>query len=333
MPSVNDIKDTLRESQEFFRGQDRNLSARLAVLPKGRVKTARKGGEIYFYLQYRKGRSIKTDYLGKSVPAGLREKLSERKRLEKELVRVREKLKLLRTRREDADFVDPLLSILRKLTEERAWDAGLEIIGSWCFLLYQKNFPMERYDLKTDDLDILIPKPFKGKAFDLAVSLQRLGFIQRFNADGSTYFSSSGMKVDFPTKRGRDAAKPSRLVKGLTVAPQELRYLEILFADPLVLKVARGVKAKVPAPSAFLLHKLIAATLPERRDKKEKDLRQAVYVAKYVLTDRSESDRLLRLWNGLPRKWKGRIGKALEDAEGAVPLEQGAVTRLQEMLP
>lgn len=329
---MDDVKDTLRESRAFFREQERSLAARLAVLPRGRVRADRKGWETYFYLQYRKGRSVKTDYLGKAVRADLRAKLAERKRLEKELALIREKLKLLRTRREDADLVDPLLSILRALTKERAWDSGLEIIGSWCFLLYQKHFPMERYALKTDDLDILIPRPFEGKAIGLAGSLQRLGFIQHFHADGSVYFAGSGMKVDFLTKGGRESSKRPRLGKGLAGAPQELRYLEILLAEPMVLKVARGVKAKVPTPAAFLLHKLIVATLPERRVKREKDLRQAVYVAKYVLTDRLESDRLLRLWNGLPRKWKGRVGKALDEARQTVPLEQGVVAHLQEIL-
>jgi len=331
---MEDIKDTLRESREFFRGQEGSIAARLAVLPKGSVKSIKKGGELYFYLQYRKGRSVKTDYLGKEVPAELREKLAERKRLEKELGRVRERLNLLRTRRDnETDFVDPLLAILRKLTEEKAWDAGLEIIGSWCFLLYQKHFPIEKYALKTDDLDILIPRPLKGKAFDLAGYLQRLGFSQHFNADGSTYFSGGGMKVDFLAKEGREGVKRPRLVRGMAVTPQELRYLEILFAEPLVLKVARGVKAKVPAPAAFLLHKLVVSTLPERRGKKEKDLRQAVYVAKYALTDRAESARLVRLWQGLPRKWKARVRKALDEAWNAVPLEQRIVQRMREVLP
>lgn len=330
---MEDIKDTLRESREFFRGQEGSIAARLAVLPKGSVKSIKKGGELYFYLQYRKGRSVKTDYLGKNVPAELRVKLAERKRLEKELGLVRERLRLLGTRRDkETDFVDPLLAILRKLTKEKAWDAGLEIIGSWCFLLYQKHFPMEKYALKTDDLDILIPRPLKGKAFDLAVYLQRLGFSQHFNADGSTYFAGGGMKVDFLAKEGREGLKRSRLVKGMAVAPQELRYLEILFVEPLVLKVARGVKAKVPAPAAFLLHKLVVSTLPERRGKGEKDLRQAVYVAKYALTDRVESGRLVRLWQGLPRKWKARVRKALDEAWHAMPLEQRIVQRMREVL-
>ena len=95
--------------------------------------------------------------------------------------------------------------------------------------------------MKTDDLDILIPRPLKGKAFDLAGYLQRLGFSRHFNADGSTYFSGGGMKVDFLAKEGREGVKRPRLVRGMAVTPQELRYLEILFAEPLVLKVARGV--------------------------------------------------------------------------------------------
>jgi len=329
---MDDVKNTLQESRAFYRGQERSLAARLAVLPKGRVRADRKGEVTYFYLQYRKGRSVKTDYLGKTVPADLREKLAERKRLEKELALVRDKLKLLRTRREEVDLVDPLFSILKTLTKEHAWDAGLEIIGSWCFLLYQKHYPMERYALKTDDLDILIPRPFKGKAIDLAGSLQRLGFLPHFNADGSTYFAGSGMKVEFLTREGRYGAEHARLVKGLAVVPQGLRYLEILFANPVVLKVARGVKAKVPAPAAFLLHKLIVATLSERRAKREKDLRQAVYVGKFVLSERSERARLLRLWRELPRTWKVRAGKALEQARQALPLEQGVVARLRQVL-
>ena len=95
----------------------------------------------------------------------------------------------------------------------------------------------------------------------------------------------------------------------------------------------RKVKAKVPAPAAFLLHKLVVSTLPERRGKKEKDLRQAVYVAKYALTDRAESARLVRLWQGLPRKWKARVRKALDEAWNAVPLEQRIVQRMREVLP
>ena len=77
----------------------------------------------------------------------------------------------MKIRRERAaDLVDPLVAILRKLTEEKAWDAGFEIIGSWCFLLYQRHLPMEKYPFKTEDLDILIPRPFKGRPSTYRIS-------------------------------------------------------------------------------------------------------------------------------------------------------------------
>jgi hypothetical protein len=75
-----------------------------------------------------------------------------------------------------------------------------------------------------------------------------------------------------------------------------------------------------------------SSQLPERRSKGEKDLRQAVYVAKYALTDRAESGRLVRLWQGLPRKWKARVRKALDEAWNAMPLEQRIVQRMREVL-
>lgn len=330
---MEDLKDTLRENMEFMRDQERTISARLAVLPKGRIRTKKIGSAVYYYLLYRKGRSVKTDYLGKDVDPQLRDELEERRRLEKELSRVREGLRLLRSRRnKETDLTEPLREILRKMTEEKMWEAGLEIIGSWCFLLYQKYLPMEKYPLKTDDLDILVPKPFKGRAFDFAAFLRHLGFSQHFHPDGSYYFSGMGMKVEFLTKEGRKGTRALRSFKEMAITPQELRYLEILFTDPIVLKVARGIKAKVPAPAAFLLHKLIISTRPERRKKKEKDIRQAIYTARYALTDRTETARLHRLGRSLPRKWKARIGRALRDALSIVPLEQGVILRLKAVL-
>src|SRR5512143_2774838 len=165
---MEDLKDTLNENAAFYREQERQITARLALLPKGRIRSRTIGGAAYFYLQYRKGRSVKSDYVGRAIPSDLRDRLAERGRLEKELLAVREALRLLRSRRkEEVDLTEPVLAILRAMTQHQLWESGFEIIGSWCFLLYQKHLPMERYPLKTEDLDILVPRPFKGRAFDL----------------------------------------------------------------------------------------------------------------------------------------------------------------------
>jgi hypothetical protein len=330
---MEDLKDTLDENAAFYREQERKITARLALLPKGRIRSKTIGGAAYFYLQYRKGQSVKSDYIGRAVPADLRDRLAERDRLEKELLAVREALRLLRSRRkEEVDLTEPILAILRAMTQHQLWESGFEIIGSWCFLLYQKHLPMERYPLKTEDLDILVPRPFKGRAFDLPGMMQRLGFSQHFNADGSMYFTGNRIKVEFVTKERRDGTRPPRPVKEIALTPQELRHLDILLADPIVLRLSQGIRAKVPSPSAFLLHKLFLAARSERRDKSEKDIKQAVYTGQYALADTPETARLLALWEGLPRKWKSLIRKSLARAKDMMPLEQGVIERLMDLL-
>jgi hypothetical protein len=328
-----DLKDTQKENVEFLREEEQTITARLAMLPKGHIRLKKIGAEVYHYLQYRKGRTVKTDYIGKKVPPSLRACLAERERLEKELRRVREGLRLLRSgRTAETDLTEPLRTILRKLTAKRLWDAGLEIIGSWCFLLYQRHLPMKKYPMRTEDLDILVPWPFKGKPFDLAAYLQRLGFSQHFHPDGSMFFTGNRMKVEFLTRERRETAKMPQYVEEIAITPQGLRFLEILFVEPTVLKVEKGIRVKLPAPSAFLLHKLVIAARSERRNKKDKDIRQAIYTAKFVLTEKSETTKLLRIWAGLPRKWKAKIRRSLAQATDIVPLEKGVIVRLQNLL-
>ncbi|MDH4270823.1 MAG: hypothetical protein OEW18_02470, partial [Candidatus Aminicenantes bacterium] len=145
---MDDLKNTLDENAAFYREQEKKIMARLALLPKGRIRSRRIGNEAYYYLQYRQGRAVKSEYLGKSVPQELVRRLAERERLEKELPGVREALRLLRSARGEAlDLTEPLTAIFRAMTRQRLWEAGFEIIGSWCFLLYQKHLPMERYPL------------------------------------------------------------------------------------------------------------------------------------------------------------------------------------------
>ena len=140
------------------------------------------------------------------------------------------------------------------------------------------------------------------------------------------------MKIEFLGPEKGDGTKPPRYINEIAITPQLLHYLDILFEEPLVLKVARGVQAKVPAPAAFTIHKLIIATHFKRANKKEKDIRQAVYAGKYVISEQSEMKKMLRLWEQLPRLWKRKVGRALDDALDIVPLEQGVIRRLQSLL-
>ena len=330
---MEDLKNVLEDNAAFYQDQERKISARLAMLPKGRIRSKMIGEESYHYLEYRKGRSVKTDYVGKSVPQELQESLAERARLEKELLRVREARRLLRSsRKEELDLAGPVMDILRAMTKHKLWDEGFEIIGSWCFLLYQKHLPMERYPLRTEDLDILVPRPFKGRSFDVGELMQRLGFRQDFNPDGSMYFTGNRMKVEFVTKERRDGSLPPRHIQEISLTPQELRHMDILAASPVVLKLGPGIRARVPSPSAFFLHKLFLAARPERRGKMEKDIKQAVYIGRYILTEAPETARLLGLWAELSKKWKSLIRRSLTAAKDLMPLETAVIERLLDLL-
>jgi hypothetical protein len=330
---MEDLKNVLEDNAAFYKDQERKISARLALLPKGKVRTKMIGEESYHYLAYRKGRSVKTDYIGKVVPQELKDGLAERAQLERELLKVREARRLLRSGRgEEIDLTGPVMDILRAMTAHKLWDEGFEIIGSWCFLLYQKHLPMEKYPLRTEDLDILVPRPFKGRPFDFGDLMQRLGFRQHFNPDGSVYFAGNRMKVEFVTKERRDGTLPPRYMKEISLTPQELRHLEILAAGPVVLKLGRGIRARVPSPAAFLLHKLFLAARPERGAKKEKDIRQAVYVGRYILEEASERARLLGLWAGLSKRWRSLVRRSLTGAKELMPLETAVIESLLNLL-
>ena len=66
--------------------------------------------------------------------------------------------------------------------------------------------------------------------------------------------------------------------------------------------------------------------------KKEKDIKQAVYAGQYALAEKAETARLLALWKGLPRKWRSLIRRSLSRARDIVPLEQGVIQRLLDLL-
>ncbi len=328
---MKDLENTLKETIEYYKEQERYLIARLSLLPKGRIKKKIVNNDVYYYLQYRKGNRVVDEYIGKEIPAELIEKLEERKSLEKELKKIREALESLHQKTEYvSDLIEPLKRIFTYFTKEGLWDSGIEIIGSWCFIIYQKYLPVEKFPLKTQDVDFLVPIPYKGKSFDFFNLLKSLGFEEFFNPDGSMHFSGCGLKIEFiGPKKGKE--KP-HYIKELSITPQILSFVEILLNDSVILRISRGIKVRVPSPSSFLLHKLLIATRWIRKDKKEKDLKQAIYVAKFVLTQKKEKEKLLRMFEKFPKGWKNRIRKSLKLSNDLLPLEKPSIQALEKLL-
>jgi len=67
--------------------------------------------------------------------------------------------------------------VLRVFERHQLWDEGVELIGSWCFHLYQRHLGVKPYPLRTQDIDFLLPYPYRGRVkVDLISELEQLGF-------------------------------------------------------------------------------------------------------------------------------------------------------------
>ena len=53
--------------------------------------------------------------------------------------------------------------ILKVFADNNLFNEGVELIGSWCFQLYQKHLGAKSFPLRTIDIDFLIPNPYRRK--------------------------------------------------------------------------------------------------------------------------------------------------------------------------
>ena len=89
------LQGILSESKEYYINIKGKIEDNLAKLPKGSVKARKISGKKYYYLQQRLNKKIKHQYLGKEKPEDMIEQINERKRLESELKKVNNALKIL----------------------------------------------------------------------------------------------------------------------------------------------------------------------------------------------------------------------------------------------
>jgi len=328
-----DLKGILRENIEYYLNREKEIVSLLASLPKGRIREKKINGERYFYLQYRKEGKVVDEYIGKKIPEGLLTSLKKRKALQNELKKIKESIKALKSKSSSVyEFIEPVRHLFSSFTEEGLWDEGIQIIGSWCYILYQRYLNIRKYPLRTEDLDILIPFPYKGREYDLSKLLKDLGFSINFYKDGSLFFTGFGMKIEFLSpEKGRSKEEPV-FIKKLHITPQMLRYLDILLMESIVMSIDRGIKVMIPAPAAFFYHKLLVSQKRVEKGKREKDLKQAIYVGEYVIRNEGELQKLFRILSNIPVSWKNRIKQSLRNSLKIIPEEETIIQRLLSLI-
>lgn len=204
--------------------------------------------------------------------------------------------------------------ILNVFAKHGLFDEGVALIGSWCFQLYQKHFQVEKFPLQTQDIDFLIPNPFKGKDHKgFVVDLVKEGFTVDHYADGSLYLWNADLKIEFLTPEKGAGARGSLRIKQLALAATPLRLVNLLLDHPV--KVKEGdIHVLVPHPANYCLHKLLIADRRKNPAKAEKDLQQAVLTGVKV-----QPQKLRSVYQSLPKTWQKDILNAINKAKRRLP--------------
>lgn len=214
--------------------------------------------------------------------------------------------------------------ILKVFSDNGLFEEGVELIGSWCFQLYQKHLGAPRFPLLTQDIDFLIPNPFRGQEHkDFLDQLSALGFSHSFRKDGSLYLWTADFKIEFITPNKGRGVDSAIFVKQLGLRAIPLRFVNFLLEDPITIKEGE-IKVRVPKPVNFCLHKLIISSRRRKKEKLLKDLQHAVSVS--VIVPPGE---MLSTFKSLPRNWQKTIAGVLATAGEKLPLMAEDIERLR----
>ncbi|MBI2362573.1 MAG: hypothetical protein HYV15_04240 [Elusimicrobia bacterium] len=215
--------------------------------------------------------------------------------------------------------------ILKAFDSLGLWKDGVELIGSWSFLLYQRHLGVRPMPLRTQDVDFLLPWPYpKERLVDLSTALGELGFRTVTTGTGPMCFVHPELKVELLVPERGKGGLDFRFVKALGVRALPLRFLDMLLKDPIRLKEG-GVAVWVPKPLHYCLHKLIVAQRRKVAAKREKDILHAVCVLDILKP--SDFEKGLA---DLPPKWRILVRKSLESAWKILPLERPLLAKFMK---
>ncbi len=313
------INQILDESRDYYLDYQARLIGELLISPVGSIKRKKGWGGFFLYLHKRTKQKLEDIYLGGEDDLAVKrivERINNRQRLIRELRSTKKALKLLKAGKMSQalrDFTEPLRKLLTEMQGLDFFEAGIQLVGSYCFKVYQRHFGVEWFPLRTLDVDFAIPMPYKGPSTDLGAVLKELGFRQEFKGDGTIFFEGNGLIVEFLQQRKGSGSEKTVVVRELSTVPIPLPYLNLLIDNKVEVSLRDIGRITLPSMPAFMLHKLLIASLPGRKKKKEKDLRQVCAVAKRIITEENLMEEVRRLWKNMPKSWQNKINASALD--------------------
>lgn len=207
------------------------------------------------------------------------------------------------------------LNVLRTFDESKILDDCI-LVGSWCMHFYQRYFPHGVYQpsIRTTDVDFLVAHPSRlKKKIHLPSLLEKEGFILTFNSQGYMRMEHPELIIEFLVpEKGRGTDKPYPL-PSLGINAQALRFLDYL-AEHAIVIASEGFKLKLPHPAAFGLHKLIVMQRRKKKEKAEKEQREALGVLRTLIAQ-GEADQIRAMFYDVPASWRKKVLHALNAAD------------------
>ena len=330
------IHGLLNESREYYRALKRELVGQLLINPRGHLRRNVVNGKSYLVLRQCRHGKCHDVYIGREDSPLSAYFMAGLEISKKAVISLREaKLAMMELHMpkpdiQSEDFFPIIQRIFQALGDQGLWEEGLEVVGSWCFKIYQNYCGVEYYPDRSLDVDFAVTIPYQGKPTDVGKMLKELGFIEEFNyGDGSIAYKSGDFKVEFLKNRvgdGRARKEINQEGRDLGIAPQALPYMGILLGHPMEITARDIGKVVVPTMPAFLLHKLIVAEKRKKEDKRAKDYRQADTVARAIMDDEALIAETGRIFHGLHKAWQGSIEKSARRLAENYPWQSGAVT-------
>lgn len=326
------ITGILKESRDYYRDLKRELVGKLLINSGGSLITKSIRGGEYLYIRKNIQKKRIDLYVGpknNDVIINISEKLNSRKRNIEQLRKSKLAMKELQIDRSEIineNYLPSLRDLFERFEQNGLWDEGLQIIGSWCFIIYQNNFGVEFYPERTLDVDMAVKIPYNGKPVDLSRILKGMGFDEQFDYQtGTVKFRCSDFIVEFlQNQQGNGIRRKSGGdAQDLGITTQALPYLNILLDNPTILTARDLGRICVPSMPAFVVHKLIVADCRRDIAKKIKDYKQVDAVCKTIALMPKEIADLNEIASRMHKSWCKKMVRSFLEMSKYVPDSRG----------
>lgn len=301
------VKNTLQENYIFFLRELSRIEHEINSLPKGSISAKKIGGITYYYHQWREGKRVKSVSIGRKTPSDLINSINRRKNLEAQKREVLNNINVI-VKAIDTQEVT-VHEILRLFSQNKI---NVLLIGSYCMPAYREALNINLPTIRTQDVDFLVPYPYKGKKVDIRSLLSELGFSVGFNPDSSTYFTNGTFKIDFLTPEKSKGTDRAVSIKELGINAEPLRYLQMLFDNSIHVQT-KDFAYNIPNPWVFAFHKILVMKNRKVQSKKEKDLLQVVSLLREIRGLPQEFRKSIEYLKTLPPRWQRIIKEHIKN--------------------